>query len=104
MMAHRIEKSLEYYKKAVEIIPGGSQMFNKRPCIYQPANYPVFAEKAEGAYLYDVDGNKYIDYLLAYGAILLGYSYQPVKEAVTKDEAEKIKTQLEEAGAQVEVK
>ncbi len=83
-MSNRIEQSLQYYKKACEIIPGGSQMFNKRPCSYDCAPYPIFAEKAEGPYLYDVDGNRYIDYLLAYGAILLGYNYGAVQDAVTK--------------------
>jgi glutamate-1-semialdehyde 2,1-aminomutase len=83
-MALNLRRSKELYKRAVEVIPGGSQMFNKRPSIYHPAHYPIFAERSEGAYLYDVDGNRYIDYLLAYGAILLGYNYKPVQDAVKK--------------------
>jgi glutamate-1-semialdehyde-2,1-aminomutase len=77
-----IEKSQELYEKAKKVMPGGSQMFNKRPEIYEPSQYPIFAEKVDGPYLYDVDGNRYIDYLLAYGAIHLGYNYPSVQEAV----------------------
>jgi glutamate-1-semialdehyde aminotransferase len=81
--AMKLEKSKELHKRALGLIPGGSQMFNKRPLIYEPAEYPDFADRSEGSHLYDVDGNKYIDYLLAYGAIHLGYNYAPVMDSVT---------------------
>ena len=79
----KLDKSKELHKRALGLIPGGSQMFNKRPLIYEPAEYPDFADRSEGSHLYDVDGNKYIDYLLAYGAIHLGYNYAPVMDSVT---------------------
>lgn len=78
----KLDTSELLYRKAIELIPGGSQMYNKRPVVYEPARYPIFAERSQGAYLYDVDGNTYIDYLLAYGAIHLGYNYAPVMNAV----------------------
>ena len=83
-----ISKSVDLYKKSLALIPGGSQMFNKRPLTYDSAPYPIFAERAEGPYLYDVDGNRYVDYLLAYGAIHLGYNYPAVKKFV-RDETDK---------------
>jgi glutamate-1-semialdehyde aminotransferase len=83
-----IAKSFDLYKKSLGLIPGGSQMFNKRPLTYGSAPYPIFAERAEGPYLYDVDGNRYVDYLLAYGAIHLGYNYPAVKKFV-RDETDK---------------
>ena len=83
-----IAKSVDLYKKSLALIPGGSQMFNKRPVTYGSATYPILAERAEGPYLYDVDGNRYVDYLLAYCAIHLGYNYPAVKKFV-RDETDK---------------
>ncbi|WP_144511761.1 glutamate-1-semialdehyde 2,1-aminomutase [Bacillus sp. FJAT-22090] len=45
---------------------------------------PVVMERAEGAYFYDVDGNKYIDYLAAYGPIITGHAHPHITEAITK--------------------
>ncbi|MEM4250388.1 MAG: glutamate-1-semialdehyde 2,1-aminomutase, partial [Candidatus Bathyarchaeia archaeon] len=45
---------------------------------------PFFTEKAQGSKLHDVDGNKYIDYCMAYGAIIFGHSYSPILESVKK--------------------
>jgi len=81
-MKRKLDKSLKMYEKALRLIGGGSQMLIKRPDIFKPAEYPIYAERNEGPYLFDVDGNKYIDYLLAYGAILFGYNYKPVMDAV----------------------
>ena len=41
---------------------------------FLPLNWPQFYQKAEGCHLWDVDGKKYIDYLCAYGPIILGKS------------------------------
>jgi glutamate-1-semialdehyde 2,1-aminomutase len=59
------------------MIPGGVQhnlAFNYP--------FPLAIEKAEGAFLWDVDGNRYIDFLQAGGPILLGNNYQPVREKI----------------------
>lgn len=44
---------------------------------------PVYMEKGEGAYFWDVDGNKYIDYLAAYGPIITGHAHPHITEAIT---------------------
>ena len=72
----KCKASKAIYEEAKEFIPGGVQhnlAFNKP--------FPVCFEKAEGAYLYDKDGNKYIDFLQAGGPTILGSNYEPVKEA-----------------------
>ncbi len=46
-----------------------------------PAGYPQFIERAEGVYLWDADGNRYIDLMCAFGPMLLGYGYAAVEEA-----------------------
>lgn len=45
---------------------------------------PVVMEKGQGAYLYDVDGNRYIDYLAAYGPIITGHAHPHITEAIQK--------------------
>ena len=47
-------------------------------------DYPIFAERANGAYVWDVDGNRYIDFVLAFGCIVLGHAHSGVTEAVVK--------------------
>lgn len=44
---------------------------------------PVYMEKGDGAYFWDVDGNKYIDYLAAYGPIITGHAHPHITEAIT---------------------
>ncbi len=71
------KQSFEIYSEAKDFIPGGVQhnlAFN--------VPFPVAFKKAEGAYLYDQDGNQYIDFLQAGGPTILGSNYPPVKEAV----------------------
>lgn len=73
----KCKSSFEIYSEAKNYIPGGVQhnlAFN--------VPFPVAFKKAEGAYLYDEDGNKYIDFLQAGGPTILGSNYEPVKETV----------------------
>lgn len=70
-------KSKALIEEAKNYIPGGVQH-------NLAFNYPtpIVVSKAEGAYLYDIDGNKYIDFLQAGGPTILGSNYAPVKEKV----------------------
>jgi len=67
-----------------KLLPALSQTFSKSPSSFVEGVFPVYAKKAKGQYLYDVDGNKYLDYLMALGPIVLGYNYPSVKSAVQK--------------------
>jgi glutamate-1-semialdehyde 2,1-aminomutase len=67
------------FEKASKLIPGG---VNSPVRMFKP--YPFFTQKATGSKLYDVDGNSYIDYCMAYGAIIFGHSYPPIIQAVKK--------------------
>ncbi|MDQ3821706.1 MAG: aminotransferase class III-fold pyridoxal phosphate-dependent enzyme, partial [Actinomycetota bacterium] len=49
------------------------------------APYPVFAERASGAYVWDVDGNVYVDYMLGFGSVILGHADPRVAEAVRRE-------------------
>ena len=61
------------------MIPNG--MYGHQNASYMPENFPQFFARGEGSHLWDVDGNEYIDYLCAYGPILLGYQHPAVDEA-----------------------
>lgn len=78
----RLERSLELYEKAVQIIPGGSQTGSKRPDGYAPGAFPIYLDRGAGCRVWDVDGNEYIDYIMALGPVNLGYAYPRVNDAV----------------------
>ncbi|WP_208853316.1 aspartate aminotransferase family protein [Streptomyces albofaciens] len=48
-------------------------------------HYPVFADRAHGAHFWDVDGNKYLDFFLSYGTVILGHADPDVDEAVVRE-------------------
>ncbi len=75
----KCRKSKALISEAMNYIPGGVQhnlAFNHP--------FPLAIDRAEGAYLYDVDGNRYIDYLQAGGPTLLGSNYAPVTDKVVE--------------------
>lgn len=77
------EQSNQLYSEAVEYIVGG---VNSPSRSYKAVGggAPVFMERAEGAYFWDVDGNRYIDYLAAYGPIITGHAHAHITAAITK--------------------
>ena len=68
-------KSDEWYERATKVIPAGVYgHLGPAEGQFIPVNrWPRFSEKAQGTYFWDVDGNKYIDYMCAYGPNVLGY-------------------------------
>ena len=78
------KKSEEWLKRSLKVIPSGSQTFSKGYTQYPKGASPLFLEKGAGAYVWDVDGNKYLDYTLALGPNILGYGNEAVDEAVTR--------------------
>ncbi|MDB6086282.1 MAG: glutamate-semialdehyde -aminomutase [Gammaproteobacteria bacterium] len=79
----RSVRSAELYRAACESIPGGvNSTARARWSGWDP--YPLFVESGEGAYLRDVDGNVYIDYLLGLGPMILGHRPPKVTAAVVE--------------------
>ena len=74
------QRSYELYKVAEETLAGGVSS-NVR-LLGKP--HPLFFDRAEGAMIYDVDGNAYIDYVLAQGPMILGHSHPAVLDAVNE--------------------
>ena len=75
----KCQKSKAEAEKAKNVIPGGIQhnLANNHP-------FQLAIEKADGPYLYDIDGNRYIDFLCAGGPTILGNKYPAVQEAAIK--------------------
>jgi len=64
--------------RALKVVPGG--MYGHESTVLLPASYPQFFSRAEGAYIWDVDGNRYLDFMCAYGPNLLGYNNARVND------------------------
>ena len=78
----RVTRSLEIYERAAELIPGISQLISRRPTRAAFGVSPIYAERAKGCKIWDVDGNEYIDWGSAVGPIILGYADPTVDAAV----------------------
>lgn len=77
-------KSLKAWREAKTIIPGGSQLLSKRAEMFLPDQWPVYFSRAKGFFVWDLDGNKYVDTLGSIGASILGYADKDVNYAVKK--------------------
>ena len=78
------EKSINLSKKAKSLIPGGAHTYSKGDDQF-PEIAPKIITRGEGCYLFDVDGNKFMDYGMALGTTMLGYAYEPVNEVVRQE-------------------
>ena len=68
------------FEKAQQLIPGGVN--SPVRAFKSVGGTPVFMKNAHGAYLHDVDGNRYIDYINSWGPMILGHAYEPVVKAI----------------------
>jgi len=71
----------ELYRRAVELIPGGVNS-PVRAMRAVGLDEPFFVERGEGAYLYDVDGNRYLDWVLSWGPLIFGHADAETVDAV----------------------
>ncbi len=85
-MSSNRQKSLELYERAVSVIPAGVYGHTS-PAATLPIAFPYYAESAEGCTFTDVDGNRYIDFMCAYGPILLGYNHPEIEAAAREEKA-----------------
>ncbi|GAB6098509.1 glutamate-1-semialdehyde 2,1-aminomutase [Halanaerocella petrolearia] len=75
-----MSKSKEAFQQAKEVIPGGVN--SPARAFSAVDNDPLFIEKGDGALIYDIDGNEYIDYVGSWGPMILGYNHPAVVEAL----------------------
>ena len=81
MKTYEYGESQALFGKAAKVIPCGIYgHYSPAPCI-PVSDYPLFASRAGGCKFWDVDGNEFIDYMCAYGPMILGYNNPIVEEA-----------------------
>ena len=74
--------SEELFDRAVKVIPGG---VNSPVRAYGPIGMaPRFIDHADGCYIYDVEGNEYVDYIDSWGPMILGHNFPQIREAVVE--------------------
>jgi glutamate-1-semialdehyde 2,1-aminomutase len=80
------EKSAEEYRRALKVIPSGiyGHQGPAEGCFVPVTAFPFFSERAKGSYFWDADGNRFIDYMCAYGPNVLGYNDDEVDEAAAR--------------------
>lgn len=83
-MTHSRDITEALYERAQRVLAGGVSSDARRPA---PGQLPLYVDHASGAYLWDVDGKRYIDYVLGQGPMVLGHCPAPVVEAVTRQAA-----------------
>lgn len=83
-----IAQSQTLFQRANQSIPGGVN--SPVRAFRSVGGTPIFMDKAEGAYLYDADGNQYIDFINSWGPMIMGHGFAPVVEAIRKRAAEVI--------------
>lgn len=74
------QRSSQLFAEAEKVIPGGVN--SPVRAFKGVGGTPIFVQRAKGAYLYDEDGNRLIDYINSWGPMILGHAYQPVVDAV----------------------
>ena len=77
----KLDKSMALYAEAKTLVPGAVAGI-RRPYNFVEGEYPIFFEEGKGGRIRDVDGNEYIDYLCAYGPIIIGYREEEIDNAV----------------------
>lgn len=81
--ALRENKGISLYRKAKQLIPGGTQLLSKRPEMFLPEQWPSYYRRCKGVEVWDLDGNKYIDMsICGVGACTLGYADSDIDGAV----------------------
>jgi glutamate-1-semialdehyde 2,1-aminomutase len=80
------QRSSQLFAEAEKVIPGGVN--SPVRAFKGVGGTPIFAKSAKGAYVYDEDGNRLIDYINSWGPMILGHAFQPVVDAII-DKAQK---------------
>jgi glutamate-1-semialdehyde 2,1-aminomutase/spore coat polysaccharide biosynthesis protein SpsF len=79
-----LRRSAELLRRGEQLIPGASQTLSKGPTQWVQGVAPCYVERADGAYVWDVDGNRYLDFPMALGPIILGHRHAAVDAAITE--------------------
>jgi len=81
----KTERSSELYRRATRLMPGGVN--SPVRAFRGVGGNPLFIARGEGPYLVDADGNRYVDYVLSWGPLILGHAHPAVVEAIQQQAA-----------------
>ena len=81
-MTRETTQSEALFRRSLDSMIEGGSSPSRGPANY--GDYPLFMERAEGAHIWDVDGNRYLDWMMSYGALPLGHAHAEVVDAVQK--------------------
>jgi len=81
-LAFSTKKSSQAYERTLGVLIEASSSSSRGPANF--GKYPLFMERGRGSRIYDVDGNEYIDWMMAFGALPLGHAHPEVVEAITE--------------------
>src|ERR1051325_11274816 len=84
-MVQTMNRNLDLFERAKRVIPGGVN--SPVRAFRSVGGDPPFLTRGEGAYIWDADGNKYIDYVGSWGPLILGHSHPEVIAAIQKQAA-----------------
>jgi glutamate-1-semialdehyde 2,1-aminomutase len=79
-----LDRNQELSERINRLIPGGAHTYSRGDDQF-PANAPALFSHGKGAFLYDGDGNEYLDYGMGLRSVTLGYGYEPVVEAAIRE-------------------
>ena len=81
-MSRSTERSAALFERAERVMIEGGSSPSRGPANY--GDYPPFIERGEGAWIVDADGNRYVDWMMSYGALPLGHAHPAVARAVAE--------------------
>ena len=83
METYTYPKSTELFERALKVIPAGiyGHLGPAEGCFIPVSSYPLYLDRAEKSHFWDVDGNRFIDYMCAYGPNIMGYNDPDVNAA-----------------------
>jgi glutamate-1-semialdehyde aminotransferase/spore coat polysaccharide biosynthesis protein SpsF (cytidylyltransferase family) len=82
---YNLNTGQKMWKRAKNVIPGGTMLFSKNPDLFLPKFWPAYFEKTKGCNVWDLEGRKYFDFsMMGVGTNILGYSRKEVDDAVRK--------------------
>jgi len=81
-MTRTLTNSNTFKERAKKVVPHLTGTFSRAAPSYVEGVFPVYVQNAHGSHFIDVDGNEYIDYVMALGPITLGYNYESINQAI----------------------
>jgi len=81
-LAFSTDKSKQIYQRTLGVLIEASSSSSRGPANF--GKYPIFMDRGRGSRIYDVDGNEYIDWMMAFGALPLGHAHPEIVEAITE--------------------